>query len=134
LDTALGRDPAIIINGDDYPTPDGTCVRDYVHVCDLADAHLLAWRYATSNDDGAAFNLGSNQGFSVREVVDAARDITGKTIRTILGERRAGDPPALVADSARAQRILGWTPKRSDLASQIKDAWAWHVKLHGGAQ
>jgi UDP-glucose-4-epimerase GalE len=133
LDAALGRDAAITINGTDYSTPDGTCVRDYVHVSDLADAHLLAWRYAANNGGGAAFNLGSSHGFSVREVVDTASTVTGRSIPVTLGQRRAGDPPVLVADSTRAQTILGWTPKRSDLASQIKDAWAWHQKLHGGA-
>lgn len=130
LDAALGRDTAITINGDDYPTPDGTCVRDYVHVSDLAQAHLLAWRYAIGNGGGAVFNLGSSRGFSVREVVDAARKITGRSIPVILGARREGDPPVLVADSARAQRILGWAPRRSDLVSQIEDAWGWHRKLH----
>ncbi len=131
LDAALGRDAAITINGNDYPTPDGTCVRDYVHVSDLADAHLLAWRHAMSNGGGAAFNLGSSHGFSVREVVDAASKITGRSIPVIHGNRRAGDPPVLVADSQRAQRILGWVPQRSDLASQIEDAWGWHLKMNG---
>jgi len=130
LDAALGRDASITINGNDYPTPDGTCVRDYIHVSDLADAHLLAWRYAIGHRGGAAFNLGSSRGFSVREVVDTARTMTGRSIPVTFGPRREGDPPVLVADSARARRILGWAPRRSDLAAQIEDAWAWHLKMH----
>lgn len=130
LDAALGRDASIVINGNDYPTPDGTCVRDYIHVSDLADAHLLAWRYAIGHRGGAAFNLGSSRGFSVREVVDAARAMTGRSIPVTYGPRREGDPPVLVADSARARHILGWAPRRSDLAAQIENAWAWHLKMH----
>ncbi|MGE4062742.1 MAG: UDP-glucose 4-epimerase GalE [Rhodospirillaceae bacterium] len=129
LDAALGRAPAITINGDDYPTPDGTCVRDYIHVADLADAHVLAWRHAIGHGGGAVFNLGSSHGFSVREVIDAARRVTGHAIPVTIGPRREGDPPVLVADSDRARRILGWAPRRSDLMSQIGDAWAWHLAL-----
>ncbi len=130
LDAALGKNAAITINGDDYPTPDGTCVRDYIHVMDLADAHLLAWRYAIGNRGGTAFNLGTGRGASVLEVVKAARKVTGHNIPLRAGKRRDGDPPALVADSSYAQRVLGWAPQRSDLASQIADAWAWHLRLH----
>lgn len=130
LDAALGKREAITINGDDYPTPDGTCVRDYIHVMDLAEAHLLAWRYAIGNPGGAAFNLGTGHGASVRQVVAAARKVTGRNIPVRYGKRRDGDPPALVADSAYAQRVLGWMPRRSDLASQIADAWAWHLIMH----
>ena len=130
LDVALGRDAAITINGDDYPTADGTCVRDYVHVTDLADAHVLAWRHAIGNGGGSVFNLGSNSGASVSEVVATARRVTGRKIPVERGPRRPGDPPALIADSSLARRMLGWTPQRSDLASQIEDAWAWHLKIH----
>lgn len=129
LDAALGKREAIHINGDDYSTPDGTCVRDYVHVQDLAEAHLLAWRYAIGNGGGAAFNLGTGRGASVREVVDTARAVTGRKIPTITGPRRPGDPAALVADASRAKSILGWVPRRSDLASEIADAWAWQLSL-----
>lgn len=126
LDTALGKREAIYINGDDYPTPDGTCVRDYVHVQDLAEAHLLAWRYAIGNGGGTAFNLGTGRGASVREVVDTARAVTGRRIPTTVGPRRPGDPAALVADASRAMDVLGWAPCRSNLAALIEDAWLWH--------
>jgi UDP-arabinose 4-epimerase len=129
LEVARGRADAITINGNDYPTPDGTCVRDYIHVSDLADAHLLAWRYAIGNGGGAAFNLGSTHGASVSEVVDVARKVTGRSIPVKFGPRRDGDPPALVADATLAKRALGWVPRRSDLASQIGDAWAWQRTL-----
>lgn len=129
LDAALGKSEAITIHGDDYPTPDGTCVRDYIHVMDLADAHLLAWRYAIGNRGGAAFNLGTGHGASVQDVVTTARKVTGRNIPVRLGKRREGDPPALVADSTNAQRVLGWAPRRSDLASQISDAWSWQLSL-----
>ncbi|MCC6913722.1 MAG: UDP-glucose 4-epimerase GalE [Rhodospirillaceae bacterium] len=129
LDAALGKSEAITINGDDYPTRDGTCVRDYIHVMDLAEAHLLAWRYAIGNDGGAAFNLGTGHGASVLDVVTTARKVTGHNIPVRAGQRRDGDPPALVADAGAAQRILDWAPRRSDLASQIADAWAWHLTL-----
>lgn len=129
LDVALGKGEAITVNGDDYPTPDGTCVRDYIHVMDLAEAHLLAWRYAIGNRGGAAFNLGGGRGASVREIISAARTVTGRTIPVIVGKRREGDPAVLVADSSYARQALGWAPRRSDLASQIADAWVWQRSL-----
>lgn len=129
LDAALGKRNAIRINGEDYPTPDGTCVRDYIHVVDLADAHLLAWRYAIGNGGGTAFNLGAGRGASVREIIATARAVTGRNIPTLVGPRRPGDPAALVADITRAKNALGWLPRRSDLASQIADAWAWQLQL-----
>jgi UDP-arabinose 4-epimerase len=129
LDTALGKRDTININGDDYPTADGTCVRDYIHVLDLADAHLLAWRYAIGNGGGTAFNLGAGRGASVREIIATARAVTGRNIPTVIGPRRPGDPAALVADISRAQNALGWVPRRSNLAAQIEDAWAWHQVL-----
>jgi len=131
LDVALGRAETITINGDDYGTPDGTCVRDYIHVSDLADAHLLAWRHVVGNAGGSAFNLGSSRGASVREVVDTVRKITGRSVPVKMGPRRAGDPPALVADSTRARAILGWAPRRSELEVQIEDAWNWHLEMRG---
>jgi len=130
LDVALGRAEMLTVNGGDYPTPDGTCVRDYIHVSDLADAHLLAWRHAIGNKGGAVFNLGANRGYSINEIVAAARRVTGCAVPVKFGPRRAGDPPALVADAARAKRLLGWVPHRSDLASLLDDAWAWHLSLH----
>jgi UDP-arabinose 4-epimerase len=129
LDVARGKSDAITINGDDYPTFDGTCVRDYIHVMDLAEAHLLAWRYAIANGGAAAFNLGTGRGASVQEVVTTARKVTGCRIPVRLGKRREGDPPALVADSTNARLRLGWVPRRSDLASQISDAWAWQLSM-----
>ena len=130
LDVALGRAETLTVNGDDYATPDGTCIRDYIHVSDLADAHLLAWRHAIGNGGGAVFNLGANRGYSINEVVAAARSVTGCNIPVKMGPRRAGDPPALVADATRAQRILGWAPQRSSLTLLIDDAWAWHLSMH----
>ncbi|MGE3333103.1 MAG: UDP-glucose 4-epimerase GalE [Rhodospirillaceae bacterium] len=129
LDVARGKGEAITVNGVDYPTRDGTCVRDYIHVMDLADAHLLAWRYAIGNGGGAAFNLGTGRGSSVQEVVTTARKVTGRNISVVVGNRREGDPPALVADPSRAQSVLGWAPRRSDLTTQIEDAWAWQLSL-----
>lgn len=131
LDVALGRAAAITVNGGDYNTPDGTCIRDYIHVSDLAEAHLLAWRHAIGNVGGAAFNLGSNRGASVREVVNTVREVTGRSVPVKMGPRRAGDPPALVADSRRGRDVLGWSPRRSDLATQIGDAWVWHRNKFG---
>ncbi len=131
LDVAMGRAKAITINGTDYPTPDGTCVRDYIHVADLADAHLRAWRYAADNGGGMAFNLGTSTGSSVREVIDVVRATTKRDIAVDIGPRREGDTPALVADSSRARKVLGWQPQRSDLATEIADAWAWHQHLYG---
>lgn len=129
LDAALGKRDTVRINGDDYPTPDGTCVRDYTHVMDLAAAHLLAWRYVIGNPGGAAFNLGTGRGASVREVISTVRAVTGRNVPTLVAPRREGDPSVLVADSRRAKEILGWAPRRSDLATQVADAWEWHLSL-----
>jgi UDP-glucose 4-epimerase len=114
------------IFGDDYPTPDGTCVRDYIHILDLADAHLDAMRAMDGGASGS-FNLGNGAGFSVREVVRIAEEVTGRPIRTRIVGRRPGDPPSLVASSERARRILGWNPKRGDLRDIVASAWRWHV-------
>jgi UDP-arabinose 4-epimerase len=131
LDAAAGRREAITLFGDDYPTPDGTCVRDYVHVSDLADAHLLALDWLQVNDTAAAFNLGNGQGFSVREVIDCARRVTDQPIAVRPGPRRAGDPPALVGDAARAHAELGWTPRLADLDTIVATAWRWHQARFG---
>jgi len=129
LDVAAGRAEFIEIYGSDYPTPDGTCIRDYVHVSDLADAHLLAWRYCISGQGGRAFNLGTHSGSSVLEVVDAVQRQTGCKIRVAFKPRRAGDAPTLIADAARAHQLLGWRPQRSALMTQVADAWRWHCAL-----
>ncbi len=127
LQVALGQRAHISVFGDDYPTVDGTCVRDYVHVSDLADAHLLALERLRSGGESGIFNLGSGQGFTVKQVIDAARQVTGRDIPAKIEPRRAGDPAALVASSARARRELGWTPRRERLEDIIASAWQWHV-------
>jgi UDP-glucose-4-epimerase GalE len=131
LDAASGRRPDSTVFGTDYPTPDGTAVRDYVHVCDLARAHVLALEYLLHDGDTVAINLGSGLGASVREVIDTARRITGREIADRDASRRAGDPPVLVADAKKASEVLGWMPQHSDLAAIITDAWRWHSKRFG---
>jgi UDP-glucose 4-epimerase len=131
LQTALGKREAISIFGTDYPTPDGTCVRDYIHVCDLADAHILGLEYLLKGGESTVFNLGNGSGFSVREVINAAVRVTGKTIAVKEVERRPGDPPALVGSSDRARTILGWDPQYADIDTILTHAWAWHQKRHG---
>ncbi|MGW6461879.1 UDP-glucose 4-epimerase GalE [Streptomyces sp. NPDC055078] len=122
LDVALGRRPSISVYGDDYPTPDGTCVRDYIHVADLAYAHLLALGAATAGDH-LICNLGNGNGFSVRQVIETVRTITGHPVPEVLASRRGGDPAVLVASAATARERLGWTPKRAELAGIVSDAW-----------
>ncbi|WP_329020143.1 UDP-glucose 4-epimerase GalE [Streptomyces sp. NBC_00690] len=122
LGVALGTRASISVYGDDYPTPDGTCVRDYIHVADLAEAHLLALGAAAPGEH-LICNLGNGQGFSVREVIDAVREITGHPVPVVPAPRRPGDPAALVASATLARERLGWTPKRSDLTGIITDAW-----------
>lgn len=126
LRSVLGTGPALQVFGDDYPTPDGTCVRDYVHVSDLAAAHLKALDYLHGNDGAEVFNLGSNDGFSVRQVIEAAERVTGREIPYDVRPRRAGDPPRLVASSALARHKLGWEPKYGDLSTILDTAWRWH--------
>jgi len=126
LRSALGTGPALKVFGDDYPTPDGTCVRDYVHVLDLADAHVRALSHMDREPGAHAFNLGNGAGFSVLEVVDVARRATGAPIDFEQAARRPGDPAVLVASSARAQRALGWQPQHASLESIIRSAWDWH--------
>ena len=128
LETALGARPHVTIFGDDYPTPDGTCLRDYVHVVDLCEAHLAALQYLGQGGESGAFNLGTGQGHSVNEVVEAARHVSGRPIPVVYGPRRDGDPPALVASCARAERVLHWKAKRSSLAQIVEDAWAFHAR------
>ena len=125
LQAASGRRPHITVFGDDYDTPDGTCIRDYIHVTDLADAHLRALDHLGANEGFDAFNLGNGNGFSVSEVIDAAERIVGREIPRLMGERRAGDPPRLVGDAARARSILGWNPRYDDLETILDTAWRW---------
>jgi UDP-glucose 4-epimerase len=125
LFAAMGREPAIKIFGNDYPTPDGTCIRDYVHVSDLADAHVAAVKWLAAGGASHSFNLGVGRGFSVAEVVKTSERVTGRSIPTEMCERRAGDPPALVSDSTKASERLGWIPKFPELGQQIEHAWAW---------
>ncbi|MFD0415814.1 UDP-glucose 4-epimerase GalE [Streptomyces sp. NPDC127108] len=124
LQVAQGRREAISVFGDDYPTPDGTCVRDYIHVADLADAHLLALDAATPGEH-LICNLGNGNGFSVREVIETVRKVTGHPIPEVVAARRGGDPAVLVASAATARERLGWNPSRADLAGIVADAWAF---------
>ena len=126
LDAIDGRRDNITIFGTDYETPDGTCIRDYVHVCDLVDAHILGLRWLESGRSNQVFNLGTGTGFSVQEVIDKAGIVTNRDVPIIKGERRAGDCAKLVSGSELAQKELGWTPTRSSLNTMIKDAWRWH--------
>ncbi|MGG4034345.1 UDP-glucose 4-epimerase GalE [Paenibacillus cisolokensis] len=126
LQAAAGKRPHISVFGDDYDTPDGTCIRDYIHVSDLADAHVLAVERLRGGGDSAVYNLGSGNGFSVKQVIEIARNVTGRDIKVVTEPRRAGDPAVLVASSARARRELGWQPKRERLEDIIRSAWQWH--------
>jgi UDP-glucose-4-epimerase GalE len=128
LDAVLGGRP-IEIYGDDYPTPDGTCVRDYIHVSDLADAHVRALRYLLQGGNSAAMNLGTGKGYSVREVINAVRESTGREVPHRVAQRRPGDPAVLIADARLAEEILGWRPKYSTLENIVNSAWTWHSKL-----
>jgi UDP-glucose 4-epimerase len=124
LDVARGKRPSVPLFGDDYPTADGTCVRDYVHVSDLARAHVLAIG-ALDRLPSGAYNLGSGGGYSVKQVIDATAEVTGKPIATEVVARRAGDPVVLVASSERIRKDLGWSPRKQDLRVIIGDAWSW---------
>lgn len=128
LDAAAGTRPEIVVFGDDYDTPDGTCIRDYIHVTDLADAHVLALGALESSSPTTAYNLGNGRGFSVKEVIESARAVTGREVPVRFGERRPGDPPRLVGDATRIRQVLGWKPRHSDLADMIGTAWRWHQR------
>ena len=125
MKTALGQRDHIGIFGEDYPTPDGTCVRDYIHVKDLAEAHLLALEYLEWGGSSDVFNLGNGAGYSVREIIETARRITGKEIKAVVEPRRGGDPSVLIASNKKAAEVLGWKPVLG-LDQIISDAWAWH--------
>jgi UDP-glucose-4-epimerase GalE len=124
--------PELQVYGSDYPTPDGTCVRDYIHVNDLADAHVRALQYLEKSGDLLAINLGTGRGHSVLEVIQAAESATGRPVRRKIGPRRPGDPPVLVADPAKAQKVLGWTAKRN-FADIVSSAWTWMQKTSSGS-
>jgi UDP-glucose 4-epimerase len=134
LQVALGQRQELAIFGDDYDTPDGTCIRDYVHVEDLIAAHILALEYLKKGNDSNFFNLGSNNGYSVKEMLDAAREVTKKEIPAKVAPRRAGDPSTLVASSEKAKAILGWEPQYTDVKEIIETAWNWHVSHPEGYQ
>jgi UDP-glucose 4-epimerase len=128
LQVASGRRAHITVNGDDYPTPDGTCVRDYIHVEDLCSAHLLALRQLLEGAGSARYNLGNGNGFSIREVIAAVERVAGRDIPVVAGPRREGDPPVLVADARQARECLGWTPRFAELDTIVAHAWAWECR------
>lgn len=128
LHAAQGKTNHVTVFGNDYPTKDGTCVRDYIHVSDLADAHAHALDYLRAGNPSTAINLGNGHGYSVLEVIDSARAVTGREIPIDMHGRRAGDPSHLVADSAKARAVLGWQPRHPDLAAIIGSAWEWHSR------
>ena len=121
-----GKREAISVFGDDYPTKDGTCVRDYIHVTDLAQAHILAVKYLRDGRESDIFNLGNGVGFTVNEVIDTARTVTQDDIPAVIAPRRAGDPAQLIASSAKARETLGWNPEHDSLEEIIASAWKWH--------
>ncbi|MBE9223290.1 UDP-glucose 4-epimerase GalE [Cyanobacterium stanieri LEGE 03274] len=131
LYTALGQRDSITIFGDDYNTPDGTCIRDYIHVSDLAQAHLLGLDYLLQGGKSEIFNLGNGNGFSVKEVIEASKKITQIDFNVVKGDRRAGDPPILVGSSDKARNILHWQPQYPDIETIIQHAWKWHQLRHG---
>jgi UDP-glucose 4-epimerase len=126
LRAALGQGCVLKVFGTDYPTPDGTCVRDYIHVDDLASAHIKALEFLDDNEGAHIFNLGSERGFSVQEIIHAAEKVTGRSIPRDILHRRAGDPPMLVASNTKARDLLDWQPERSDIDTIIASAWRWH--------
>lgn len=126
LQVPLGQREHISVFGDDYPTKDGTCIRDYIHVTDLAQAHILAVKYLMAGNESNIFNLGNGIGFSVNDVIETARKVTGDSIKAVVEPRRAGDPAQLIASSEKARSILGWNPQHADLEEIIATAWKWH--------
>lgn len=132
LQVPLGQRDHISVFGDDYPTKDGTCIRDYIHVTDLAQAHILAVKYLMAGNDSNIFNLGNGIGFSVNEVIETARKVTGDSFKAVVEPRRAGDPAQLIASSEKARSILGWNPQHADLEEIIATAWKWHSSHPNG--
>lgn len=132
LNAAAGSIPHVSVYGNNYPTPDGTAIRDYIHVSDLADAHILALRHLETGGSSEFINLGNGQGYSVLEVIETARAVTGRPIPIRFEAARPGDPSRLVANGSKARRILGWEPTRADLATIVRSAWVWQQKQAGG--
>jgi UDP-glucose 4-epimerase len=130
LEAVDGKRPGLTVHGTDYETPDGTCIRDYVHVCDLVDAHVLGLNWLREGRGSRVFNLGTGRGFSVREVIEAAGHVTNRAVPCTEGPRRAGDATKLVSGSTRASQELGWSPTRSTMPQMITDAWRWHKNGH----
>ncbi len=128
LAAAQGLLPSVSVFGDDYPTPDGTAIRDYIHVADLGEAHILAFNHLREGGESERINLGNGQGYSVLEVIETARQVTGRPIEARMEPRRAGDPSHLVADAEKAHTLLGWRPRYPDLASIIRTDWEWRQK------
>ncbi|MDJ0557085.1 MAG: UDP-glucose 4-epimerase GalE [Microcoleaceae cyanobacterium MO_207.B10] len=131
LFAALGKRESISIFGTDYATHDGTCIRDYIHVCDLADAHVLGLEYLLNGGNSEIFNLGNGNGFSVREVIETAKKVTGREFPVVELERRSGDAPILVGSSDKARKVLGWSPNYPEVEEIVTHAWQWHQKRHG---
>jgi UDP-glucose 4-epimerase len=134
LQVPNGQREKISIYGDDYPTKDGTCIRDYIHVTDLAQAHILALDYLLKGGENNVFNLGNGVGFTVNEVIDVARRVTGHPIPAVTTPRRAGDPAQLIASSEKAKTVLGWKPQFDDLETIVSSAWNWHKNHPHGYQ
>ncbi|SFE86991.1 UDP-glucose 4-epimerase GalE [Fictibacillus sp. FJAT-27399] len=132
LEAALGKRPHISVFGEDYATEDGTCVRDYIHVMDLADAHCLALEKLKRTGESGVYNLGNGKGFSVKQVIDTCRTVTGRTIEAVSSPRRAGDPAILIASSQKAKDELGWVPKYPDVHEMVEHAWNWHLHHPNG--
>ncbi|MCP4351367.1 MAG: UDP-glucose 4-epimerase GalE [Desulfobacterales bacterium] len=132
LQTALGKRESVSIFGNDYPTRDGTCIRDYIHIDDLAQAHLLALESLLNGSSGGVYNLGNGNGYSVKEVIETACDITGRSIPSKIAKRRSGDPAVLIGSSDKAVKELGWNPRFNDIRTIIETAWKWHKKNPDG--
>lgn len=132
LQAAMGKRESVKVFGQDYDTPDGTCIRDYIHVTDLADAHIRALDYLKNGGESMSFNLGSGAGYSVMEVIGKVKEVTGRDFRVDMAPRREGDPARLVADSAKARSVLGWSPQHDDLGEIIGSAWRWHISHPNG--
>ncbi len=126
LDAASGKRESISIFGTDYPTKDGTCIRDYIHVSDLADAHIRALEYLIKGGESSCFNLGNGNGDSVRHVIEVAKQVTGREIKVKEEKRRAGDPPVLIGSAEKAEKVLGWKPKYAEIETIVEHAWKWH--------
>ncbi|MDP1834584.1 MAG: UDP-glucose 4-epimerase GalE [Chlamydiales bacterium] len=130
FDSISGKTPQFNLLGEDYQTPDGTCIRDYIHIVDLANAHVVAMEHLLGKDEGIELNLGSGKGFSVKELIIHAEKITGKKVPVKKAQRRPGDAPALVADASKAYKVLGWKPKHSDLETILSSAWKWYSSIN----